>query len=126
MLNKTKLTNQEIADNKKSKSERDTSSAIFTKLWNMPILLSMKDGAKSNSQIQIDTAHGTTVIAGQVLRDKLQFFIDNGIVEKVEPDAPYITLINALTNYGRTLLLVIEVFRKVGETHIDRMKKQNE
>ena len=85
----------------------------------------MKDGAKSNTQIQINTAHGTIMITGEVLRGKLQFFIDNGIVEKVEPDAPYITLINALTDYGRTLLLVIEVLRQAGETHIIKMKKQN-
>ena len=89
----------------------------------MAILLSMKDGAKSNTQIQINTAYGTIMITGEVLRGKLQFFIDNGIVEKVEPDAPYITLINALTDYGRTLLLVIEVLRQAGETHIIKMKK---
>ncbi len=120
------LTIEEIAANKKSKAERDTIIAMLSMDWNIQILLSMKDGPKSNANIKRATVNGNNMISDDVLGYKIAFFMDNGIMEKVKPQPPYILDINGLTTYGFSLLPLIELIRSTGEIHIAKQKRERD
>ncbi|MFN3528453.1 MAG: winged helix-turn-helix transcriptional regulator [Bacteroidia bacterium] len=100
----------------------DTTLTIIGGKWKIQILWSIKSRARRFSEIKEDV-HGITQ---KMLTQQLKEFIRDGIVvRKSYPEIPP-RVEYRLTDYGKSLLPVLDAINKWGEMHLDRDNlKQN-
>tara|TARA_R110002124_G_scaffold146006_1_gene311247 strand:- start:176 stop:553 length:378 start_codon:yes stop_codon:yes gene_type:complete len=93
--------------------------AVLSGKWKLPIIVALLFGNKRFSQIGREIPNITDKMLSKELRD-LEM---NELVKRTVYDAIPVVVEYTLTDYGQTLQPVIEVLRKWGESHRDRIMR---
>ncbi|WP_025763848.1 winged helix-turn-helix transcriptional regulator [Dyadobacter tibetensis] len=94
--------------------------AVLNGKWKLPIIISLMFGNKRFSQIGREIPKITDKMLSKELRD-LEM---NELVKRTVYDSIPVVVEYTLTDYGHTLEPVIEVLRKWGEKHRERIMKE--